>query len=134
MTIAVFDIDHTTITYDKTKLNGSAQAGLEVTLVAPNKVGLVSSPQSARGRLLRVEFDCKAHCEWYSDDYRFVEHDGTRLHSLSRFEREVLRSIAQRHAAITRGEQSSNFARLHQDVGLLLSFIGGEFAELAERS
>lgn len=52
-----YAIDGSTVTFDATKANGSAQAGLAVTLSAANTVGLVGDGEFVLGKLLRVEAD-----------------------------------------------------------------------------
>lgn len=52
-----YKIDGSTVTFDSTKVNGSAQAGLAVTLSADDTVGLVGDGEFVLGKLLRVEAD-----------------------------------------------------------------------------
>lgn len=55
-----YKIDDSTITYDVTKANGSAQVGLAVTLSAAGTVALVADAEAVIGKLVRVEGDDKA--------------------------------------------------------------------------
>lgn len=52
-----FAIDNSTITYDVTKDNGSAQVGLAVTLSGADTVALTADGQFVLGRLIKVEAD-----------------------------------------------------------------------------
>jgi hypothetical protein len=52
-----FAIDNSTITYDVTKVNGSASVGLAVTLSAANTVALAADGEFVLGKLLKVEAD-----------------------------------------------------------------------------
>lgn len=54
---ATFAIDDSTITYDATEENGSAQVGLAVTLSAAKTVALAADGEAVIGKLLRVEAD-----------------------------------------------------------------------------
>lgn len=54
---ATYAIDNSTITYDVTKDNGSAQVGLAVTLSAADTVALVADAQAVIGKLVKVEAD-----------------------------------------------------------------------------
>lgn len=54
---AAFTIDDSTITYDGTKANGSAQVGLAVTLTASRTVGLTTDGSRVVGKLISVEQD-----------------------------------------------------------------------------
>jgi hypothetical protein len=55
-----FMIDDSTITYDETADNGSAQVGLAVTFSADNTVALTADGETVVGKLLKVEADGKA--------------------------------------------------------------------------
>ncbi|MCC6457272.1 MAG: hypothetical protein IT328_20125 [Caldilineaceae bacterium] len=55
-----FKIDNSTITYDATKANGSAQVGLAVTFSAAKTVQLVGDGEAVVGKLIQVEADGKA--------------------------------------------------------------------------
>jgi hypothetical protein len=55
-----FLIDNSTITYDSTEENGSAQVGLAVTLSADGTVALVGDGEGVKGKLIKVESDNKA--------------------------------------------------------------------------
>lgn len=55
-----FLIDDSTITYDATKANGSAQVGLAVTLSGNGTVALVADGEAVLGKLIAVEADDKA--------------------------------------------------------------------------
>jgi hypothetical protein len=57
---ATYLIDNSTITYDVTKVGGSAQVGLAVTISANKTVALAADAQSVHGRLQVVEADNKA--------------------------------------------------------------------------
>jgi len=61
-----FAIDNSTITYDATKANGSAQVGLAVTLSAAKTVALAGDGEAVIGKLIRVE----------GDNYAVVQDDG----------------------------------------------------------
>ncbi|MGA7617240.1 MAG: hypothetical protein WBX15_18910 [Thermoanaerobaculia bacterium] len=50
-------IDNSSITYDATKANGSAQAGLAVTLSAAKTVALAADGEVVLGKLISVESD-----------------------------------------------------------------------------
>lgn len=50
-------IDNSTILYDKTQVNGSAQVGLAVTLSANDTVALCADGDFVLGKLLKVESD-----------------------------------------------------------------------------
>ena len=54
---APFAIDNSTITYDATKANGSAQVGLAVTLSAAKTVALTTDGCRVIGKLISVESD-----------------------------------------------------------------------------
>lgn len=54
---ATFIIDASTITYDVTKANGSAQVGLAVTLSGNNTIKLTEDGEFVLGKLLKVEAD-----------------------------------------------------------------------------
>ena len=54
---APFAIDNSTITYDATKANGSAQVGLAVTLSAAKTVALTADGNRVIGKLISVEAD-----------------------------------------------------------------------------
>ena len=58
--VATFLIDNSTIVYDATKLNGSAQVGLAVTLSADGTVALCADGDAVIGKLQSVESDNKA--------------------------------------------------------------------------
>ena len=58
-----FKIDASTITYDKTKTNGSAQVGLAVTFSADRTVQLVGEGEAVVGKLISVEADDKANVQ-----------------------------------------------------------------------
>lgn len=53
-------IDDSTITYDATKANGSAQVGLAVTLSAAKTVALTQDGNGVLGKLIKVTPDKKA--------------------------------------------------------------------------
>ena len=55
-----FLIDDSTVTYDATQVNGSAQVGLAVTLSAANTVALAGSGEAVLGKLISVSADDKA--------------------------------------------------------------------------
>lgn len=55
-----FYIDNSTITYDQNEENGSAQAGLAVTLSADATVALADDGDAIVGKLVHVESDGKA--------------------------------------------------------------------------
>lgn len=55
-----FKIDDSTITYDATKVNGSASVGLAVTLSAAGTVALAADAEAVIGKLILVEADDKA--------------------------------------------------------------------------
>lgn len=55
-----YKIDNSTITYDATKVNGSAQVGLAVTFSAAETVALVADGEAVIGKLIKVERDNKA--------------------------------------------------------------------------
>lgn len=55
--IATYAIDNSTIVYDKTKANGSAQVGLAVTLSADGTVKLAEDAEAIEGKLLSVQGD-----------------------------------------------------------------------------
>jgi|SRR5580765_2249773 len=57
---ATYLIDNSTITYDVTKVGGSAQIGLAVTISANKTVALVGDAGAVHGRLQLVEADNKA--------------------------------------------------------------------------
>lgn len=52
-----YKIDNSTITYDATHANGSAQVGLAVTLSANDTVALTQDGNAVEGKLLKVEAD-----------------------------------------------------------------------------
>jgi hypothetical protein len=52
-----YKIDASTITYDATQPNGSAQVGLAVTLSADDTVALTADADFVLGKLLKVEAD-----------------------------------------------------------------------------
>lgn len=54
-----FDIDNSTIVYDATEVNGSAQVGLAVTFSGDDEVELVGDGEAVVGKLLKVESDNK---------------------------------------------------------------------------
>lgn len=54
-----YKIDNSTITYDATKVNGSAQVGLAVTLSAGGTVALADDGDPVEGKLITVEADGK---------------------------------------------------------------------------
>jgi hypothetical protein len=54
---ATLAIDNSTITYDATKVGGSAQVGLAVTFSGVNTVGLVGDGEAVVGKLLKAESD-----------------------------------------------------------------------------
>lgn len=54
-----YKIDNSTITYDATKVDGSAQVGLAVTLSAANTVALAADGEAVLGKLVKVESDNK---------------------------------------------------------------------------
>ena len=54
-----FKIDNSTITHDDTKVNGSDQVGLAVTLSAADTVELVGVGEAVEGKLLSVSSDDK---------------------------------------------------------------------------
>lgn len=56
-----YKIDNSTITYDATKANGSAQVGLAVTFSAANTVALAADAEAVVGKLIKVESDDKAN-------------------------------------------------------------------------
>lgn len=56
-TYETFKIDNSTITYDATKANGSAQVGLAVTLSAAETAALVGDGEGVLGKLINVEAD-----------------------------------------------------------------------------
>ena len=60
---ATFKIDNSTITYDKTKTNGSAQVGLAVTFSADRTIQLVGDGEAVLGKLISVEADDKANVQ-----------------------------------------------------------------------
>ena len=53
-------IDASTITFDVTKVNGSAQVGLAVTLSGNNTIKLTEDGEFVLGKLMKVEGDGKA--------------------------------------------------------------------------
>lgn len=55
-----YKIDDSTITYDATKANGSAQIGLAVTFSAADTVALAADANAVIGKLIKVEADNKA--------------------------------------------------------------------------
>lgn len=55
-----YKIDNSTILFDRTKANGSAQVGLAVTLSAANTVALTADADEVIGKLIKVEGDNKA--------------------------------------------------------------------------
>jgi hypothetical protein len=59
-TYETFLIDNSTITYDATKVNGSAQVGLAVALSTHGTVELVGDGEEVVGKLMKVEADNKA--------------------------------------------------------------------------
>lgn len=54
-----FDADNSTILYDDTKPNGSAQVGLAVTLSDDSTVALAADAEAIVGKLIKVEADLK---------------------------------------------------------------------------
>lgn len=58
--VVTFKIDDSTITYDATEENGSAQVGLAVNLSTDDTIRLVSDGEVVVGKLLKVEADDKA--------------------------------------------------------------------------
>jgi hypothetical protein len=54
---ATYTIDNSTITYDVTKANGSAQVGLAVTLSGNGTVALADIGNPVEGKLISVEAD-----------------------------------------------------------------------------
>ena len=60
---ATFKIDASTITYDKTKTNGSAQVGLTVTFSADRTIQLIGDGEAVLGKLIAVEADDKANVQ-----------------------------------------------------------------------
>jgi hypothetical protein len=60
---ASYLIDNSTITYDATKTDGSAQVGLAVTLSAGRTVALTADASYVRGKLILVESDGKANVQ-----------------------------------------------------------------------
>ncbi|MCL4806149.1 MAG: hypothetical protein KJ046_17785, partial [Anaerolineae bacterium] len=55
-----YKIDNSTITYDRTKTNGSAQVGLAVTFSGDETVALTADGDAVVGKLIKVEADNKA--------------------------------------------------------------------------
>ncbi len=55
-----YKIDNSTIVFDRTKANGSAQVGLAVTFSAAETVALADSGEAVIGKLIKVEADNKA--------------------------------------------------------------------------
>lgn len=55
-----YKTDNSTILFDRTKSNGSAQIGLAVTLSAANTVALAADGDEVIGKLIKVEADNKA--------------------------------------------------------------------------
>jgi hypothetical protein len=55
-----YPIDNSTIIYDATKANGSAQVGLAVTFSADRTVALTADGNRVVGKLIKVEGDNKA--------------------------------------------------------------------------
>lgn len=55
-----YKIDDSTIKYDATKANGSAQVGLAVTFSAADTVALTEDADMVVGKLIKVEADDKA--------------------------------------------------------------------------
>lgn len=58
--VLTFIIDNSTITYDVTKTNGSAQVGKAVSLSAAKTVKLAADGEAVIGKLIKVEADNKA--------------------------------------------------------------------------
>jgi hypothetical protein len=58
-----YQIDASTITYDATKTNGSAQVGLAVTLSGNNTIALTADGDFVLGKLESVESDGKARVQ-----------------------------------------------------------------------
>ena len=54
-----YKIDNSTITYDATQVDGSAQVGLAVTLSADDTVALAADGEAILGKLIKVEPDLK---------------------------------------------------------------------------
>ncbi len=54
-----YDIDDSTITFDETEANGSAQVGLAVTLSGAKTVALADDGDEIEGKLIKVEPDGK---------------------------------------------------------------------------
>ncbi len=55
--LVTFKIDNSTITYDATEANGSAEVGLAVTYSAAETVQLVGDGEAVVGKLINVEAD-----------------------------------------------------------------------------
>lgn len=60
---ATYKIDNSTITYDATKTNGSAQSGMAVTLSGDATVALAGDGEAVIGKLVLVESDNKANVQ-----------------------------------------------------------------------
>jgi hypothetical protein len=59
-----YTIDNSTITYDVTKVGGSAQVGLAVSLSGNKTVQLTADADAVLGRLERVSSDLKCRVRW----------------------------------------------------------------------
>lgn len=55
-----YKIDNSTILFDRTKVNGSAQVGLAVTFSGDETVALTADGDAVVGKLIKVEADNKA--------------------------------------------------------------------------
>ncbi len=60
---ATYLVDNATITFDPTKVGGSASAGLAVTISADRTVALTTDGSAAEGKIVLVEADGKANIQ-----------------------------------------------------------------------